>query len=228
LFSTMSDQLAILVENARLRERAQASAVMQERRRLARDLHDSVTQSLHSLVLAADVATNRLHLGKLERLEDSLAQLQASARQALKEMRLMLYELRLASPDQIKLVDTLQLRLDTVEHRAGIEVEFTADDLSGISQEWNINLYAIGMEALNNSLKHAQATRVAVHLRKLPHGVLLEISDNGKGMPENASHSGGIGLSSMRERAERIGGTFTVSTAPGQGTCIQVRVEEGG
>ncbi|MBI4674711.1 MAG: PAS domain-containing protein [Chloroflexi bacterium] len=226
LFSAMADQLAILIENARLRERAEASAARQERRRLARDLHDSVTQSLHSLVLAADVATNRLRQGKLERLEESLAQLTQSARQSLKEMRLLLYELRLAGPDQIKLTETLPLRLEAVERRAGIETEFCADDLGALAPEWNINLHAIAMEALNNSLKHAQATRVAVRLCKLPRGVALEISDNGRGMNGASNLSGGMGLTSMRERAERIGGTLTVTSAPAQGTRVQVRVED--
>lgn len=226
LFSAMADQLAILIENARLRERAEATAARQERRRLARDLHDSVTQSLHSLVLAAEVAANRLHQGKLERLEESLAQLNGSARRALKEMRLLLYELRLANPEEANLAEMLKLRLDAVERRAGIHVEFSADELPPLSREWNLNLYAIAMEALNNSLKHAQATQVAVHLCKFPRGVVLEISDNGSGMNGDSNQSGGMGLTSMRERAERIGGTLTVTSAPAQGTRVQVRVEE--
>lgn len=224
LFSAMADQLAILIENARLRERAQASAVLQERRRLARDLHDSVTQSLHSLVLAADVALNRLHQGKYARLQESLEHLAMGARQALSEMRLMLYELRLEEPAQLNLVDALRVRLDAVERRAGIETELHADAVDPLPREWHTNVYAIAMEALNNSLKHAHASRVSVRVNKLARGIALDIADNGRGMNGSAG-SGGIGLSSMRERAERIGGTLTISSREGQGTRVHLDVE---
>ena len=136
LLSAMADQIGVIVENARLRERGEQMAVLQERRRLARDLHDSVTQSLHSLVLSAETAENRLRLGKLDRLEQSLDQLAESARQALKEMRLLLFELRLASPDQINLIEALQIRLDAVERRAGIQAELIVEGVANLPKTW--------------------------------------------------------------------------------------------
>jgi signal transduction histidine kinase len=220
LFSGMADQLGIIIENTRLRQRGEAAAAMQERRRLARDLHDSVTQSLHSLVLVADTANNRLKQGKLERLESSLTQLAESARQALKEMRLLLYELRLANPDQLNLVDAIRLRLDTVEKRAGLDVQFIVQESSTIPRDQENQLYFITMEALNNSLKYSRATHVQVELIELPNGIDLKISDNGKGIEPQTTRPGGLGLQNMAERAERLGGTLKIQSAPGTGTCV--------
>ena len=226
LFSAMGDQIGIILENARLRERAEQSAVQQERRRLARDLHDAVTQSLHSLVLSAETANNRLHLGKLDRLQTSLDQLADGARQALKEMRLLLFELRLASLDQINLLEALQTRLDTVERRAGVQVELNLDDVTPLPKTWETELYCVAMEALNNSLRHARATHLSVRLTKIARGIELEIRDNGKGFDERARNRGGLGLKTMTERAERLGGVLAIEAAPNAGTRVYLRIEE--
>ncbi len=226
LFSAMADQLDIIVENARLRERSQAAAVAQERRRLARDLHDSVTQSLQSLVFSAHTATNRLKQGKLDRLELSLAQMAESARQALKEMRLLLYDLRLTSLDQVNMLEAIQLRLDAVEKRAGVDAELSIENSAPLPRVWENELYCIAMEALNNALKHSRATQVRVRVCGFAHGVELEIADNGKGIEAESVKPGGMGLGNMAERAERLGGSLTIVSEPGAGTRIQVRVEE--
>ncbi|MBI5303993.1 MAG: PAS domain-containing protein [Chloroflexi bacterium] len=226
LFSAMADQVSIVVENVRLRQRSEAAAVQQERRRLARDLHDSVTQSLHSLVLSADTANHRLRQNKLDRLGASLGQLAESARQALKEMRLLLYELRLATLDQVNLIDALQLRLDAVERRAGIDAQLVVENLSFVPQVWEGELYCIAMEALNNSLKHARATQVRVQLRGLPNGIVLDIADNGQGIAPTTANSGGMGLRNMRERAERLGGTLVIDSTTGNGMRIHFAIRE--
>jgi PAS domain S-box-containing protein len=226
LFSAMADQLGIIVENARLRQRSADAAVLRERRRLARDLHDSVTQSLHSLVLSADTATNRLRQGKLDRLEHSLSQLAESARQALKEMRLLLFELRLASLDQVNLVEALQIRLDAVERRAGIDAQLIVDGPPAWPRAWEGEMYCIAMEALNNSLKYARATRVFVRLRGEAAAVDLEIGDNGLGFNAQTNPVGGMGLRNMAERAERLGGRLTISSEQGAGTRIQLCVDQ--
>ncbi len=228
LFSAMADQLAIIVENARLRERGEAAAVLKERQRLARDLHDSVTQSLHSLVLSSDVARHRLRQGKLDRLESSLTQLGESARQALKEMRLLLYELRLLPLDQANLVEAIKLRLDAVERRAGIEAQMEVQDVTQLPELWEQELYCIAMEALNNSLKYARATRVLLRLSQDSAGVDLQVIDDGQGINPETRRPGGLGLQTMAERAERIGGTFTITSAPGHGTCVGVHVQGSG
>jgi signal transduction histidine kinase len=226
LFSALADQLGIIVENTRLRERSEAAAIQQERRRLGRDLHDSVTQSLHSLALAADIAHNRLRQGKFDLLGASLTQLAESARQALKEMRLLLYELRLTTLEQVNLVEALQTRLDAVERRAGIDAQLIVEPLPYLPKTWEGELYCVAMEALNNSLKYARATRVTVNLCGHAHGIELEIADDGKGIDPQARKPGGMGLQSMAERADRLGGKLTIQSAPGQGTRVHLRVEE--
>lgn len=225
LFSAMADQLDLIVENARLREKSQVAAVQQERRRLARDLHDSVTQSLHSLVLSADTTRALAQRHQLELLEPTVAQLAESARQALKEMRLMLFELRLATLDQMNLVEQLETRLDLVERRAGVDAQFDVDESLSLPPEWTRELYPIAMEALNNALRYAQATQVWVTLRGNPDSFRFEIADNGKGFDTQHPRAG-MGLQSMRERAERVGGTFAIESAPAQGTRVRVRITQ--
>ncbi len=225
LFSAMADQLGIVVENVRLRERGEAAAALKERRKLARDLHDSVTQSLHSLVLSAETASHRLSQGKLDRLEASLTQLAESARQALKEMRLLVYEMRLIPLAQVNIIEALTLRLDAVEKRAGIDAGFVAENLADLPRAWEDEFYCIAMEALNNSLKHARASRVDVHLRGDPRGFELQVADDGCGIDPRSSRPGGMGLHTMAERAERIGGQFNIVSAPGAGTRVCVRVD---
>jgi signal transduction histidine kinase len=226
LFSAMADQLGIVVENARLREQGEAAAAMKERRRLARDLHDSVTQSLHSLVLHAEIASHRLGQGKLDRLGSSLDQLAESARQALKEMRLLLYELRLMPLDQTNIVEALQLRLDAVEKRAGVETRFVTQDLANMPRAWEEELYCIAMEALNNALKYARASRVTIRLSGNGDRAELEVADDGQGINPHSIRPGGMGLQTMKERAERIGGVLAIDSSPGAGTRICVRVPE--
>jgi len=185
-----------------------------------------VTQSLHSLVLSADTATNRLRQGKLDRLELSLSQLAESARQALKEMRLLLFELRLASLDQVNLVEALQIRLDAVERRAGIDAMLTVEGPPAWPRAWEGEMYCIAMEALKNSLKYARATRIHVRLRGELDAVDMEISDNGLGFNAQTNPVGGMGLRNMTERAERLGGRLTIASEEGAGTRIHLCVDQ--
>ena len=238
LFSAIADQLAILLENVRLRLLSEEVGARQERRRLARDLHDSVTQSLHSLVLAADTARNRLAKGDRARLASSLDLLEDSARQALKEMRLMLYELRLSPSESMNFVDALQARLELVEQRAGILTNLVLEGEPGWPVVWEKDLYAIAIEALNNILRHSKAAEVDIHILGGEGLIELEIKDYGCGMeldkltrshqPDRQHRSGGIGLSTMQERAEKLGGTFEIQSSPGKGTCVCVRIPGGG
>ncbi len=226
MFRAVAEQLSVIIENVRLRERIARTAVVNERRRLARDLHDSVTQSLHSLVLTADNVRALASQGRLERMERGLLLLSEAARQALKEMRLLLYELRLKGIDQVDVAEQLQVRLDAVERRASIDATLIAQQVEQIPPAWSEDLYAIAMEALNNSLKHARATRVTVTLQGRPRGVILDVSDDGRGFDAAHPPTGGMGLRSMCERAERLGGALTVVSAPGQGTQIRLEVAE--
>jgi signal transduction histidine kinase/ligand-binding sensor domain-containing protein len=230
LLAAIGAQIGVAVENARLYEQAQQVAVVQERQRLARDLHDSVTQSLHSSTLMAEAGQRLAGAGDLERTKHYLTRLGEISQQALKEMRLMVYELRPLALRQVGLVGALQQRLDAVERRAGIDARLIIEGGPGEGQEVDLPpdteeaLYRIAQEALNNALKHAQPSTVTVTLR-VEGRAELEVADDGSGFePDAVDGAGGIGLDSMRERAEKVGGILTIHSAPGEGTKIRVSV----
>jgi signal transduction histidine kinase len=225
LTTAFAGQAALALENARLYQQAEQLAVMEERSRLGRELHDSVTQSLYSLTLFAEVGRRAAGAGNLEQVMDYLARLGQVAQQTLKEMRLLVYELRTAALEAEGLVTALQQRLDAVEKRAGVEGRLIVETQIELPAAVEEGLYRIAQEALNNALKHAVASLVTVRLRSDNDLVELEVADNGQAFdPANISNSGGLGLTSMRERAERLGGTLTIMSKPGQGTTVRASV----
>jgi signal transduction histidine kinase len=220
-----ADQAALAIENARLHQRAAEAAVVQERARLARELHDSVTQSLYSLTLLAEGWRRLEAAGRLEDADDPLTELGEIAQQALKEMRLMVYELRPPALEQEGLLGALHVRLGAVEQRAGVEARLLAQEIVDLPAPIEEGLYRIAIEALNNALKHASATAVTVHVRADAGRVVLEVVDDGVGFDVALNaHSPGMGLHTMRERAEELGGTLAIHSAPGKGTSIVARV----
>lgn len=224
LFRALGDQLAILSENVRLRNEREQALVQEERRRIARDLHDSVTQSLYALTLSADTAVVRLRYGKSEGLAALLGRIATAANQALREIRLLLYELHLATPDAMPLADALQLRLDAVEKRAGISAKLEVEDILGLLPAVTHALYWIAVEALNNSLKHAAAEHVAVSIYRIESAIELSVTDDGVGLTPQSGNFGGFGLRSMAERAAQFGGVVSLFTAPSGGTQVVVRI----
>jgi PAS domain S-box-containing protein len=226
LLTSIADYVGVVVESARLRQQAEQTAVMEERARLARDLHDSVTQLLYSVNLFASVGQEAYRLGDLEQVNHCLAELGTTAQQALKEMRLLVYELRPPALEHDGLVKALQQRLEAVEGRAGVKTQLLADRMLELPGPVEEALYHIAQEALNNALKHAAATSVTVRLNREDHRLELEVADNGSGFdPQAVNGQGGLGLVSIRERVEKLGGVLTILSAPGAGTKVQVRVE---
>ncbi len=136
----------------------------------------------------------------------------------------MLYEFRPASLESAGLVGALEQRLSTVESRAGIDVSLSADKTIDLSPQMEQEVYQIAIEALNNSLKHAEATAVAVDLHKEGNILQLDIQDNGRGFDASASSGGGgMGLNGMRERARILGGELLISSTPGKGSLIRFK-----
>jgi two-component system nitrate/nitrite sensor histidine kinase NarX len=224
-----ADQAALAIENAHLRQRVEQAAVTEERSRLARELHDSVTQSLYSLTLLAEGWRRLAAAGRMDDLADPLAELGGIAQQALKEMRLLVHELRPPALEREGLLGALHERLAAVERRAGVDARLLADDVVDLPAHIEEGFYRIAQEALNNALKHAAATTVTVHLHADGQRIELIVTDNGQGFaPDNLADQGGIGLSSMRERAERLGGTLELASAPGEGTRVYVQLAAGG
>ena len=216
-----------LVDISRQIEIAEASAraALEERQRLARDLHDSVTQSLYSVTLLAEVARRRAQAGDAAATLEQINRLGQLSQQCLREMRLLVYELRPAMVEEVGLIGALRQRLEAVEQRSGVSVQLAADDDSHIPPGVQNELFRVAEEALNNALKHAHASCLTVRLHTHAEQIELEVADNGRGFdPDIAAGSGGQGLANMRERVTRLGGRFTIDTAPGQETTIRVRL----
>jgi len=204
---------------------AEELAVLQERNRLARELHDSVTQSLYSLTLFSHAARRMARDIGDDRLERQVRQIGTTAVKTLKEMRLLVYELRPHLLEKEGLIRAIRQRLDAVEGRSGVEARLVVDELDRLPRNVEQELYRITNEALNNALKHAAATSVMVYLRQIDDRVELEIVDDGIGFqPEAVRDHGGMGLDSIRERAEQLGGEVTIRSAPGEGTSIKVAI----
>ncbi len=228
LLASIGQQVAIAVENARLYDQAEQSAAIAERHRLSRELHDSVTQSLYSVTMYAEAAARLLAAGDTATAAEHLRELRDTAQEALREMRLLIFELRPLALEKIGLAAALQARLDAVEVRGGMKTELHLEGVQNPEQlppSVEEELYHIAQEALNNVLKHSQAQHVRVYLRFSDAGTLLEICDDGIGFaPVAAGRGGGLGLASLTERAEKIGAKLEIESAPNKGTKIRVIV----
>jgi signal transduction histidine kinase len=230
LVTSVADQLGNIVENAWLRRQAERAAVLEERSRLARDLHDSVTQSLYSLTLLIEGGRRMAQLGELENVQKNQERLSAIAQRALREMRLLVYELRPSELAEQGLIGALRQRLESVERRAGISahlvVEGAPSAIESLPAHIEEDLYHLVQEALNNALKHADPSVVTVTLCAERDRLELEVSDNGRGFDLGAMvDRGGLGLVTMRERAERMAGHLAILSAPGEGTSVKVGVQ---
>jgi PAS domain S-box-containing protein len=226
LAETVAGDVAAAIENARLAEQARAAAVNRERGRLARELHDSVTQSLYGITLQADATRLALAAGKVEVVEQRLKRLNEHAREAMTEMRLLIHELRPSLLEEEGLAAALGARLEAVEIRSGLQAELEVEGERRLPDEIESELYRVALEALNNALKHARATAIEVRLSFNEQSVRMRIVDNGSGFDvDRAARYGGYGLEMMRERVQQIGGQFSIQTAPGEGTALCVEVE---
>jgi len=208
---------------------AEALAVAEERNRLARDLHDSVTQALYSLTLFAEAAHEELAGGDVELARGHIKDLRETSRQALQEMRLMIFELRPPELETKGFLPALQERLDTVEARTGIQAIVNTNIEGRLPSKIEFGLYSIAREALNNILKHSQATQVDISLSKMDGSILFEIQDNGVGLDAlQAGANSGLGIKGMKERADQIGARLTLQNIPERGTLLKIEVPDDG
>ena len=221
----LKDAYEQLAREVKERERlANKNAVMVERGRLARDLHDSVTQSLYSIALFSETAKQLASSGKHDELDNCLDELISSSQAALKEMRLLVYNLRPSVLKNEGLAGAIQQRLDSVESRSGIKGSLFIEGQGELTELEEETIYRIVQEALNNALKHSAATNVDVRIVIEDDAVKLEVADNGIGFKlEDVSNKGGIGLQSIRERVEHLNGLLSVE-ATDDGTFITVEI----
>jgi signal transduction histidine kinase len=226
VLATATDILASAMENARLSRRAQEAAVLEERNRLARELHDSVTQQLFSMTLTAQAA--RAHLEKNpQRAAAQLERLQETAIAALAEMRALIAQLRPPALADEGLVNAMRQYVATLSKREYLRIELRVSGNERLSHGFELALYRILQEALNNVVKHAHASNVRVTLEFDTRQVSMRITDDGQGFDVYATTAGSdrhLGLVSMRERAAEIGGTLALTSTIGGGTDIVVNV----
>jgi len=221
----IANQAAIAIENAQLYEQAQELAALEERQRLARELHDSVSQALYGMALGLHTARIQLDRDPQE-LPESLDYLLSLAEAALDEMRALIFELRPESLESEGLVTALSKQGAALQARHGITVLTQLCEEPDLPLKVKQELYRIAQEAMHNTVKHARARKVDLRLSQAAKAVILEVRDDGVGFDPLGSFPGHLGLHSMQERVSSLGGMLQIESAPGQGTSILAQVPE--
>ncbi len=230
LITAFANQAGVALENISLYRQVQETAAFEERQHLARELHDSVSQALYSIVLGTYAAQKQL-VSEPEKAAQALEYVQNLAEAGLAEMRALIFELRPEVLEQEGLAAALRKQAEALEVRHGLSTEF---ELHGDAAPFTLPFatkqafYRIAQEALHNVVKHAAATHVAVRLTHTDDCIELEITDDGVGFDTDQAFPGHLGLKSMRERSLSLGGTFKVKSAPGAGTTLTIEVPKHG
>ena len=219
----VTEELASFIYSDRKRK---SDIALAERHRLAQDLHDSITQKLCGLVTLTEAVKLGLESGAPVDENRMVERISENARQALREMRLFLFELEPVDIERDGLVSTLHQRLASVEGRSDIQARMIADSEILLSAEKETEIYYIVEEALNNILKHANAKSVLVKLKQRKESIYLEIVDNGCGFDSDNVKFGGKGLGNIKERAKRIKGKLKIASSPEHGTKITLVVPQ--
>jgi len=226
IMKLFADQAALAIEKARLYQQTEQLAVVNERQRLARDLHDSVTQTVYSLSLYADATRKALKGDRIDRAMENLGELREMIREVMLDMRLLIFELHPPILQKDGLVTALRTRLESVEARSGIRTEYHVTGERRLPLDTESELYRIAQEILTNAVKHAQADHISVSLHYEDREFRLKVQDNGVGFNlEEASTSHGMGLKSILERTQRLIGKISIDSAHDRGTIIEVSVE---
>ena len=223
LTMAFANQAAVAIENARLYEQTRQLAALEERQKLARELHDSVSQALYGIVLGARTARTLVEREPAKAIEP-LDYILSLSEAGLAEMRALIFELRPESLQTEGLIAAVGKLVNALGSRHQIEVQMEAGDEPQIPLETKEAVYRIAQEALNNVAKHARAKRVHVKLVNDSDSLTLQISDDGIGFDTTQSFPGHLGLQSMNERAKQFGGEARINSAMNQGTEIHIRI----
>jgi nitrate/nitrite-specific signal transduction histidine kinase len=226
---TLADQLAIAIENARLYKQTGQMAVMEERNRMAREIHDTLAQGFTGIILQLEAMEQALERKKEEDVVAHLNRARSLARGSLSEARRSVWNLRPEALEKLKLSDAMRQEIVKFSQSTNINASFNITGEShDLHPDQETTLLRICQEALTNIRKHAKASEVEVNLNYDKVAVVLTVRDNGKGFPGDektqSSKSKGFGLISMRERTKSVGGKFAVQSEPGKGTVITVTV----
>lgn len=228
LAMTFADQAALAIDNTRLKKQAEETAVIAERNRLARDLHDAVTQTLFSASLIAEVVP-RIWSKNQEEGMKRLSELKQLTRGALAEMRTLLFELRPATLEEAPLEELLRQLSEAATGRGRIPVKLDIKGNSKLPAEVKIAFYRVAQEALNNIVKHSGAKNAVIELNINEDNQLdiivatLTVTDDGNGFDPGSVPAGHFGLGIMRERAGTVGAALRVDSGPGRGTSVELQ-----
>jgi signal transduction histidine kinase len=229
LLRLLAAHAAIALVNARLYERSRELSIVAERNRIARELHDAVTQKLFSLRLTADAAATLVDRDP-GRAAGALGTVRRLAAEATDELRSIVDGLRPVDLSGDGLDAALRKQAELLDRVHEASVRFVGGPVSRLTERRQEAVYRIAQEALHNALRHAAAGRIEVDLRARNGAVELSVSDDGRGFDPSARPEAArrLGLASMRERARAAGGRFAVSSRPGGGTTVRVEVPTGG
>jgi signal transduction histidine kinase len=216
---------AIAIENARLHERSRELSIVEERNRLARELHDAVTQRLFGVVLAAESATTLLGRDPAAAAGE-LARVREQARGAMDELRAVVFELRPASLEAEGLAAALRKHVDVLRRVSGSRIALRVGDPPRLGADDAGQVFRIAQEALQNALRHADADHIDVRLENGDGRLRLSVADDGRGFDVAARAVRGrrLGLTSMEERAAELGGQLEIDSRPGEGTRVRLEV----
>ncbi len=184
----------------------------------------SVNQLLYAIALYSEAAQRQLNNNDLDAVREYLQSLKSSADQALHEMRLLIYELRPQVLEEKGLISAIQERLNSVEEKLGLEAAFKHRLNSQLGEKVEQALFGITQEALNNVIKHSKAKHVNVYLVQSGQALVLRVEDDGIGFNPQKATGDSLGMRTIRERAEALNAQLEISSAPGEGTRIQVEV----
>ena len=225
LIELLAPHAAVAMENARLHERSRELSIVEERNRLARELHDSLVQKLFGVVLAAQSAGTLLErdAGAAREQVERVGEL---AREAVAELRSLVFQLRPAEIETEGLGAALRKHVEVLRGAHGAEISLELRGAPRLRPGVDEEVFRIAQESLQNALRHSEAQRIDVRLDEDAGGLRLVVSDDGVGFePEEAAlRSRRLGLTSMEERARGMGGRLAIESAPGRGTTIQLEV----
>src|SRR3954468_10408114 len=223
LIELLAAHAAIAIENARLHERSRELSIIEERNRLARELHDSVTQRLFGVALAAESASTLLERDPSKAARE-LQRVSELARGAMEELRAVVFELRPGSLEAEGLATVLRKHVDVLRRVSGVQIDLKTCDVPRLAPGPATQVLRIAQEALGNALRHAAAKRIRVKLGGDGEKLFLKVVDDGCGFDPSGPEVRGqrLGLTSMEERATELGGRLTVESTLGEGTTVSL------
>jgi len=222
---TIADEVANAYENARLYRETRDMAVLEERNRMAREIHDTLAQGFTGIVLQLEAAEQALEGKNPERAQEHFDRARSLARESLSEARRSVWSLRPQALEQLPLIDTLRQETENFTRDSGVKASFTTSGESyPLPSEVEPALLRICQESLTNVRKHANASEVEVNLAFKKGLVGMNIRDDGVGFDAEAPTTGTLGLTGMRERARLLGGTLTLQSQKGKGTLVKASI----